>query len=209
MGGCRRGLHQIYQERDVRHASHTEVLWNYTVQVMFFLNQVNANNSFHKNTEYSRTSNLKCLKGSDNIGKVFDDNNVLSGITGYDKEMYLCQKVLANEGGGFHLFNLQFEDDNGGTVYELHYAPVQLGYEAQPIHTLDRSGLGTFTRQHIVMEKHYECFDGSNEYPWTVLCRSWKVRDSKGRFALLKESDKQKYGWVDKWEKQKHNKSTT
>ena len=116
------------------------------------------------------------------MGKVFDDNNVLSGIIGNDNEIYLCKKVLANEGGGFNLFKLQFDNDHGGTVYKLHYAPVTLGYESDPIHVCDRKLLETFTRQRIVMAKHYECFDGSNEYPWTVLCRSWKVRDRKGIF---------------------------
>ena len=122
---------------------------------MFFIDQVNANNSFHKIREYSRTCNLKCLKGSDDMGKVFDNNNVLSSIIGNDNEIYRCKKVLANEGGGFNLFKLQFDDDNGGTVNELHYAPVRLGYESDPIHVLDHKLLETFTRQHIVMKNHY------------------------------------------------------
>ena len=96
--------------------------------------------------------------------------------------MYLCQKLLAKDGGEFRLFNLQFDDTQVGKVYELYYAPVRLGSAAQQIRLEDRRGLEEFTREQIVMAKHYKCFDESNLRPWTVLCRNWKVRNSRGRF---------------------------
>ena len=171
----------------------------------FFIDQVNANNSFHDTTSWPRTSNLKFLKGSVDISSVFDDNDVLSGIIGYDNEMYLCQNVLAKNGGGIRLFNLQFDDTDGGKVYELHYAPVRLGSDAQHIHFDDRRALESFTKEQIMMTKHYKSFDKCNSRPWTVICRNWKVRNSKGRFKLLKESV-ETYSWVVKWEKHKRNK---
>ena len=93
----------------------------------------------------------------------------------------------------------------GDNIYELFYAPVRFGSDAQHICLEDRRMLEEFTRQQIVMAKHYKRFDKSHSQPWTVLCRNWKVRNSKGRFRLLRESV-QTYDWIVQWEKQERMK---
>ena len=144
------------------------------------IDNISSSSSFAKKKEYARTSNVKPLGINEDVSTVLDDNLALSGVVDEDGEAYLCARASATDGGGYKLYRIKFDDSKSEMIYDLHYAPVTLAPYGPHRCISDATQLAEFSNDYIVMVRR--------EDKWTVLCRSWKVRNDKGEFTLLRES---------------------
>ena len=134
---------------------------------------------------------MKALKLKEDLTTVFYENNALSGLVGNDRKLYLCAKAGAKKGGGHDLYSLEFDHGNSATVYNLHYAPVRLAKNSPITHIRDSTDLNAFASDYFVMVK---VDTQSEKQLWTVICRSWKIRNKGGVLALLEE-EVEIYSW--------------
>ena len=144
------------------------------------IGNINSNNSINKMKGYARTSYVKPLKMSEDVAMALDDNLALSSVVDKDGKVYLCTRARAAEGGGYKLFNPESDNSNGERIYGLHYAPATITPSGPHRCISDATQLEQFATDYIIMMRR--------EAKWTVLCRSWKVRNKRGEFEMLQES---------------------
>ena len=144
------------------------------------IENISSNSSFGKKTAYARTSNVKPLQIDEDVSTVLDDNLALSGVVDKDGQAYLCARAGAAEGGGYKLYNIQFDDSKSKKIYDLHYAHANIAPYGPHRVISDATQLKQFSTDYILMVRR--------EAKWTVLCRSWRVRNEMGEFSLLRAS---------------------
>ena len=125
---------------------------------------------------------MKPLDVREDVSTVLDNNLALSGVVDKDGQVYLCARAGAAEGGGYKLYNIQFDDSKSKSkkIYDLHYAPATIASYGPHRIISDATQLTQFSTDYILMVR--------GESKWTVLCRSWRVRNEMGEFSLLRQS---------------------
>ena len=90
------------------------------------------------------------------------------------------------------MHSLDFDDVNGSKVYDLHYAPVSLAANGPHMHVANSKELESFASDYFVIVLRLD--PTSDKQLWTVVCRSWRVRNAEGMLALLRPGV-QNYTW--------------
>ena len=152
----------------------------------YFIEIVNENNSVHQEAEYERASNVKFLSTDVGVQEALRTKNVLCGLVGHDNGLYICQKAT---GGGHQLTRLLFDDHKGRMIYNLYYAPVTVHAETKRMDGI--VDVKSFSKDYFFMARCEEAMDFNG---WTVICRSWLVRNEFGKFQLPKEREA-KFTW--------------
>ena len=155
-----------------------------------YIDIINSTNNVHQRRSYSKMNNVKSLKVDAGPNTALETNVALSGLVGGDNQLYICTKAGAANGGGHNLHRLKFDDAKGVTVYDLYYATVTIDANIPNKHIKTPSEMNSFAIDYFLLVKN----DELDNHSWTVICRSWKVRNEEGVLALLNESGNN-YTW--------------
>ncbi len=142
------------------------------------LNFLNRNNPLNKNTIYSRTNNVTVYakgRSCEEPSMILENEVFVSGVVNYCGVTLICFEERA--GQGIKLFPVLFDDQNGKWCLNLWYANARLGSDFQIVR--DRSELKKISQDYFLMLRH-----NKENSLWTVICRSWRVRDHLGFLNL-------------------------
>lgn len=151
-----------------------------------FLELLNDGNPFGQRKQYARALNVKVYPFTSSLGAILDRGDILSGII-LDDKMFLCfnSKVRANS--EITLRQITFDDLSGTWRYNLWYAPAIKCDEVRICPS--RAEISTLASDYFVMLPIVNLTssgetDDSEPLLRTVLCRSWRIRNSEGELAL-------------------------
>jgi hypothetical protein len=106
---------------------------------------------------------------------ILEQGVFVSGSINYCGDTFICFEERV--GQGIKLFPVVFDDLNGKWCLNLWYANAQLGSDFQFV--CDHAELKDFSQDYFLML----CHSRENSL-WTVICRSWRIRDNIGDLSL-------------------------
>ena len=153
-----------------------------------FLELLNEGNAFSQRKEYERALHVKVYPFTFLLQDMLDNTeDILSGIIVEDK-MFLCYNTKERGDSGITLHELSFDDLCGDWRYNLWYARANMCVHAHEMKCSGRTELSTMASDYFVLlpmlklESQGETDDQLTLR--TVLCRSWRIRDSGGNLTL-------------------------
>lgn len=157
-----------------------EFMMPFTEKVMnaYMLDHVNTDNPMCERLHYARTLNFAIYK----LESPLTEDIVVSGVV-VDDRLYIC--FDSSKESQVVLKRLKFDDTVGKWHYNLYYAPA----------SIEHAEVVTFVDREEVLKKSSDSFAlfgvraSSNEVEsemirFTMICRSWKIRDDDGKLRL-------------------------
>jgi hypothetical protein len=142
------------------------------------LNYLNRNNPLDKSKVYARTNHVRVYaKGAtcQEPSMILEQEVFVSGSINRRGDIFICFEERA--GQGIKLIPVVFDDLNGKWCLNLWYANARLGSNFQFV--CDRAELKEFSQDYFLMLRH-----SRESSLWTVICRSWRIRDNSGDLSL-------------------------
>ena len=142
------------------------------------LNYLNRNNPLDKSKVYARTNHVRVYaKGAtcQEPSMILEQEVFVSGSINRRGDIFICFEERA--GQGIKLIPVVFDDLNGKWCLNLWYANARLGSNIQFV--CDRAELKEFSQDYFLMLRH-----SRESSLWTVICRSWRIRDNSGDLSL-------------------------
>jgi hypothetical protein len=143
---------------------------------------INEGNPMSKRAEYARTCNFKVYMGVYTGSKQIHDlqgyfkrDIGMAGIIDRDGQLWLCWQATRQK--EISLYPVVFKDEEGKLCYNLWYAPASLGVSSEQVK--ERHELLQKASDFFLMLRHRDFGSG-----WTVICKSWRVRDGEGKLRL-------------------------
>ena len=197
-GDCEAYLQYIKDELvSFRHDDHFMVSVLRNLLRTSYLGYLNENNPLGQFKKYDRLMNVRVYSSSTSPSELLQDlgdNALLSGAIVEDR-LYLCLHNRADNGRGISLHPIRFEDNVGYWRYNLWYAKTTPDADQEVIHTTREKledvccdyfilvpAISQLTGDDSADGNKSKVFEQNPKY--TVLCRSWKVRDDQGRIRL-------------------------
>ncbi len=187
MRHCWEGENESYIQnfkREVSTMKHTEQYLKTILTKMLrtdVLDSFNETNPFSRAKKYSRTSHVRIYSRGVKyacVEDVFSQEDIVSGVIDKNGNLLVCFEKSRVKGIGVH--PLIFNDTNGSWTFNLWYT------ETMPQSLLSHAYK---SREELLQE----CGDffillreknTTNTSMRTMICRSWRVRDDKGKLRL-------------------------
>lgn len=150
------------------------------------LEYMNEGNQLSNAKQYARKLNFKVYSSSTNLSEFFQGADMISGVVVHNK-MYVCFDNQGSNNKEITLLPLRFDDKDGMNRYSLWYAPlVECSADDAAVLTCpSRDALPSMASDYFLSIPMIEIKPGKGSPLHTVLFRSWKIRDPKGRQVLL------------------------
>ena len=142
------------------------------------LDHFNKDNPLCKRAVYAKTINFTIYKSHTTPEALLDEDVVSSGVI-LDDRLYIC---FASSGPEVVLKRLNFNDNAGKWHYNLYYAPASI--------VLSNTEDVILSSREEVIEKSSDVFAlfgrvlSNEDLCFTMICRSWRVRDDHGKLRL-------------------------
>ena len=143
---------------------------------------INEGNPMSKRAEYARTCNFKVYMGVytgskqiHSMHNYFERDIAMAGIIDREGKLWLCWQATRQK--EISLYPVVFKDAEGKGCYNLWYAPASLGVSSRQLK--ERHELSQKASDFFLMLRHRDFGSG-----WTVICKSWRVRDGEGKLRL-------------------------
>ena len=144
------------------------------------LARVMEDNPYDQKTQYARRENFKIykIKQDEDPSDVLEDNNAVSGIIDDQGRMMLCVEHVGDSTRDIALYPVVFnKDQDGQWRYDLWYSQAEIGPASEV--WKDRKEVAEKAADFFLMLRPIAVKDRH-----TVICRSWRVRDQRGKFRL-------------------------
>ena len=146
------------------------------------LNDLNRDNPLNKQSTETKLHDFKVYrpgKAHYNPKQILEGLEFITGVIDDDGEIYICFEPVL--GKGIHLYPIDFDDTSGVWILNLWYARPTLRNTSVPQSVKSREQLKSNFADQFLLMKQGEIFGSDHTGKATVICRSWKVRNSDGK----------------------------
>lgn len=148
------------------------------------LPMINENNPFSDSTQHVRSHNFRVYKSCADTSSIMQLNDAIVGVVTQKKELVVCMEKNGRN-SGISLHRIMFDDALGTEILNLWYAPATV-CSATLSYCKNREDVLNLAVDFFVMLKKPSGCNAGGVDIWTVICRSWRVRNCDEELALLR-----------------------